>query len=684
MKNYWYWLCFFLVGFSPCKGQISFQDILLEQQENVLRYLVSFETSAPCRAYIEYQTPGLPPQYTSITGIATSHQIMLIGLRPQTDYTITLHAFDTLGSYNHSPIVIQTDPLPNTIVGNIDSLYNAEDQTQGFILADARGAAVPIPQYRLYDRQGNVIWYDYMNVIGSPCIGYNFSFRNSLLQPWGDCKTVLEINLLGDTLQLISLDELSVDLNVHHDILLNSDTNLVVLTGEARTIDRSSIGGPPDALVVGDTYVEMAAEGNLLDYWSTFDHLDAISGINNGSFWATIFGVESEDWTHANSLAEDVDGNYLMSLNGPSQVIKINRITGEVMWTLGQDGDFSIEPQGALFYKQHTFTGLGDNRYMLFDNQGAGFYSRATTFELDTTNNVAEAVAIEAIDSTYLSGIVSSAYQLPNGNTLICFGRIGTVVETNAEGEVVWFRDEGNIINYRAFYVPYLYAPIPSIALVDSVTCDGENTIPFLPLTSLPGGFFTGPGIVDGLFDANSLPLGTHTIFYHYGWQTDTFTISILDELPPPSIQQNGNQLFTNATGSIQWYFNGTAIANANSDSFIAEISGSYQVEVKNSAGCTAISEPFEVIISSNHDLIHQGFELFPNPAKNEIWLRWARQDQEISISVYNILGQRIRWMPNLNGEGLRLPLGNCQPGTYILHWASGSKNYVQPFIVKK
>ena len=39
---------------------------------------------------------------------------------------------------------------------------------------------------------------------------------------------------------------------IHNDIIVNSDGNYVIMTGEPRTIDKTSVGGAVDALVVGD------------------------------------------------------------------------------------------------------------------------------------------------------------------------------------------------------------------------------------------------------------------------------------------------------------------------------------------------------------------------------------------------------------------------------------------------
>jgi arylsulfate sulfotransferase len=680
MKNYTLWMVLWVLIPTNLFTQVTFENIEVQALSNTLRYQISFELSSPASAYIAYQGEGLPTMHTNVSPLQTTHEFVVIGLREGTTYALTLHAFDSLGAYATPLPAITTGSIPEDIKTNFDSLFTTPG-LPGFILTNARGVSVGADQYRIYDRSGQVIWYDYMNLAGPPCIGYNFSQRQTIIQPWGDCKTVIELSLQGDTLQQVSLEGVPGDLQVHHDILLNSDGNLVVLAGEARTIDKSSVGGPADAVVVGDSYVELDADNNILDYWTVFDHLDAVNSTSLGSFWAPIFGAGAEDWTHGNSLAEDSDGNYLMSLNALNQVIKINRHTGQIMWTLGFGGDFDILPLSARFAKQHTATGLGENRYLVFDNQGGGTFSRALEFELDTIQQVAELIYQKDVDSTLLTGIVGSTYRLDNGHTLTCFGRIGKIVETNADDEVVWYRDDGLVLNYRSFYVPYLYAPIPDIQLIDSVVCQGDS--PFLLQTTQNGGFFAGPGIVEGLFDPNAVDVGTYTVTYTYGWRAFDFTITVVEGAPVPIILQDDDVLSTTATGTYQWYRDGVPIPGATESTYVVTENGNYQVEVVSTGGCPRLSAPVHIVVSAINEIAPSLFEVFPNPATTWLGIRWSSDQPKGDLTVYNAIGQMVH-RARLTEAVLPLSVSSWPAGVYFLQWQDGQQMAIRRFVIER
>ncbi len=680
MKNSLFF-CFFAFLFVPVFGQIEISNIQIQQQgENALRYDVSFQTSKICNAYVAYSDNQIT-RYTNVSKQSNTHHITVIGLHSQANYNFTIHVFDSTGLFSSTPKAVTTGSVPGDIAHAIDSVYNDTSATEGYVLANARGSVRD--QYRIFDRSGKLVWYDYMNLPGAPCIGYRFTERNTILQVFGDCQTVLERSLEGDTLLRISLANLPMELYAHHDFFFNDRGNIVILVGEGRVIDKTSVGGPADAIVVADGFVEMTPEGDLVQYWTPFDHFDPVASENFGSFWDPIFGEKAEDWQHANSLSQDVDGHYLFSFNAFDQIVKIHRETGEIIWTLGKDGDFTFDPPLSAFAKQHAFHSLGTNRYLVFDNQGGKTFSRASEFVLDLENKIAHQVFVQDADSTLITGIVGSAYRLPNGNTLTCFGRLGVLQEVDATGKTVWYRSEGLILNYRAFFVPYFYEPIPEIQLLDTVFCAGAS--PMLPQTSLNGGFFSGEGTIDGKLHPKLLDPGFHKIVYNYAWQKDTFDIEIQEIPSTPQIQQTDNLLFTQSPGNFQWLLNGQPIEGATNDTLEVSISGSYQLQVTNDAGCSNISASVEVMLTNTEDLAGMSFKLFPNPSDGQIYLTWeARQVSELQVEVYSTIGQKLRqfqWTQPANT--VKLDLQNLQKGMYWVKIRVKDQVMMRPIFIK-
>lgn len=616
-------------------GQLMISNVQISPIEgNALRYQVAFTTDAISTAYLEYGA-GL---YTELSKNQTEHELILVGLKAETDYDLKIHAFNDQGASQAGPYSIHTEAIPADILVATDSLFNDTTATEGYILTDARGPNID-SQIRLFNRAGHLVWYDYTRDIGSPCIGNNYSNRNTFLQIYGDCQVVLELNFSGDTIQKIDISDVPGNYQIHHDMYINDVGNLVLLVAEGRAVDKSNVGGRADAVVVGDGYLELDASGSIVSQWSVFDHLDPLDSRDAGSFWDQVLGEPAEDWTHANSIAQDADGHYLMSLNALDQAIKIHRETGEILWTLGRNGDFSFDPPDAAFRNQHTFWGLGNNRYTVFDNQGAGLFSRGMEFELDTLTGVAQLVFLQDADSTLATGIVGSTYKLENGHMLSSFGRAGTIQEVDSSGAVVWHRDEGDVINYRSFYVSSIYTPLDSLRLIDTLIC--QEAVAFIPKMNLVGGYFEGPGFENGLLDPAQLDLVSHELIYNYAYLRDTFTFTIQSAPEAPLIQQAGSYLTTDAEGSYQWYLDGQAIAGADTDSLLIVANGTYQLELTGAAGCPVFSNSLVIGTVATEEVAPSHLVVFPNPNRGTFQVQLA--DLPVSqVALFNVLGQAV------------------------------------------
>lgn len=93
------------------------------------------------------------------------------------------------------------------------------------------------------------------------------------------------------------------------------------------------------------------------------------------------------------------------------------------------------------------------------------------------------------------SPFISSAQRLPNGNTLICEGSNGRLIEVTADHEIVWEYVSpypGNIPGtnyvYRAYRIPYEWAPeaarLPQSAVTPPATMKSKfrmKTVTYLP-----------------------------------------------------------------------------------------------------------------------------------------------------------------------------------------------------------
>ena len=81
--------------------------------------------------------------------------------------------------------------------------------------------------------------------------------------------------------------------------------------------------------LIGDGIVAYDISGNELWNWNIFDHVDPSEEEYN----------IQEDWSHANAIDVDYDGNYLVSFRSFNQIWKIDSESGNIIWRLGLNGD---------------------------------------------------------------------------------------------------------------------------------------------------------------------------------------------------------------------------------------------------------------------------------------------------------------------------------------------------------
>jgi hypothetical protein len=240
----------------------------------------------------------------------------------------------------------------------------------------------------------------------------------------------------------------------NHDMKLLPNGHALVFGSEVRTIDMSTLvpGGKTAASVTGDIVQEIDGNKRLVFEWHTFDHIP----ITNSFFDLT---QQTIDYAHMNAVSIDpTDNNLLVSLRTTSEIVKINRQTGEVMWRLGgKANQFTFvgeHQENAPYYTvgQHDIHRLANGDLLYFDNgniSGGGVtpsdrtYSRAVEYQLDETNKVATLVWEFRHTPDISAPCTGSVKRFANGNTLIGWGcaipTSGTIAtEVSSAGNVVF------------------------------------------------------------------------------------------------------------------------------------------------------------------------------------------------------------------------------------------------------
>ena len=644
----------------PLYGQPTIVDVASEVHiNNVLRYDIVVETTAPARAFVAFGQTNLD-RYSSVSEPGTVHNLTIYGLKPNTAYQFQAIAFDSLGQSVSSLFSFTTGNLPSDIITPTSVVNNSSEE--GYYMVNLESTEPR--QTNIIDREGQVVWYERTEVPGAPCTGFFWTEQNTLLYLLEDCHTVQELSLAGSVLREVILPDTFF---VHHEFFLNKEGHLVAMVATGREIDKTPVGGPEDALVVGDGIVEYDWEGNQLYYWTTFDHFDPLSSVEDGSFWDPYFGNTSEDWLHANSISVDLDGNYLFGVRNQHQIHKIHRETGDIMWSFGMGGDFDFANATDMFLEQHAFIPTGPNQYLLFDNLGISGLSRTLEFSLDTEDFEAQRIETFGTQVNVFTPVVGNALRLPNGHTTTVFGQKGRIVEETEDLEIAWDLSY-DVFTYRAYFQESLNPVFPSIQLLDSAICLENGTplpAPFYPEANLSGGYFEGPGIVNGLFDPSLVGPGVHSLSYHFGPITEEVTIYIEDFPAPTTISQNNDLLIAAGGNRWQWYLNDEPIPGATSMTYQAVDLGTYQVATLSAGGCASFSDPLEVNVLSTQDLVWEQSDLllFPNPASNFLNIRWGFPIQKVQIM--NSKGQTLQTSKADGNRKMSIALNDLPSGLY-------------------
>lgn len=245
----------------------------------------------------------------------------------------------------------------------------------------------------------------------------------------------------------------------NHELLLLDNGNALLMAYVPVTMDLTGYGGKANAQVIDVVIQELNALRDVTFEWHSLDHVPVTS---------TYVSLTTDlvDYAHANSIALDDDGNLLVSLRNTSQVLKIDRSSGAILWQLGgKTSDFTFA-NDAGFAFQHDARRLPNGHLTLFDN-GNGLhptYSRAVEYAIDeTTKTVTRTWQVTDTHTVAIGNV----QRLPIGNTLVNWGLAGKLTEVTPDEQVARELHLGGDSTYRAFRLPWVGEPttLPKLAL---------------------------------------------------------------------------------------------------------------------------------------------------------------------------------------------------------------------------
>lgn len=274
------------------------------------------------------------------------------------------------------------------------------------------------------------------------------------------------------------------------------------------------IGGPPDAVrVEGVVVQELDQTKDVVFNWRGFDP---------GRFqYSDVLRPEETkngvlDVTHTNSIELDNDGNITISNRCMSEITKIDRQTGAILWRFGgKHNQFTLIGDTLWFDYQHCFRRLPNGHVMMYDNGNKNGFARAVEYILDETNKTATLAWQFDRGRTVPSTAMGSVQRLTNGNTLIGWGLVPNktiaFTEVNANNDIVYEADmpTADWANYRVFRMPFPGTADVAPSRIGSVAITGMFPNPASGRASiqldLPETAIASVKIVDALGNATTI-----------------------------------------------------------------------------------------------------------------------------------------------------------------------------------
>ena len=283
-------------------------------------------------------------------------------------------------------------------------------------------------------------------------------FVNSTTILFGDSNSVNLWNIYTDEI-------LELSFTGHHEYELNPN-NLTIFTLNVEIVE-----------IDGDQYnFDILEEYDLVSgtkIWE-FKTSDYIS-IDQFCPYNDMY-MDLPDITHANSIAYDIDEDVIyLNCRNTNAFYKINHKNADLVWSLGEDGNFTMrnikgELRDFLFFHGHALEIIGEDTFIYFDNDkhnqtnNLNMRSRMLEITIDEQTFTANTTWEWEAPYTYYSGWWGDSDRLPNLNRLGTFGtaehagtnRIGArLVEVNDAGNIVWEmyfpKDSGKVFGiYRA------------------------------------------------------------------------------------------------------------------------------------------------------------------------------------------------------------------------------------------
>jgi len=185
--------------------------------------------------------------------------------------------------------------------------------------------------------------------------------------------------------------------------------------------------GDPNTLMITSDIYEIDKDKNIVFYWRALDYIKPEDSYSKVNFQ---YNPSILNFIRTTGLEIDKDGSILACHSNLSEISKIDRLTGDIVWRLGgMNNEFEFldenENNAPNYFSYQTDVNLlANGNITLFDNgfQHTEQESRAVEYEIDEELRTCKLVWEYKNSPGIYSKYNGSVQRQGNGNTLICWG----------------------------------------------------------------------------------------------------------------------------------------------------------------------------------------------------------------------------------------------------------------------
>jgi Arylsulfotransferase (ASST) len=261
-----------------------------------------------------------------------------------------------------------------------------------------------------------------------------------------------------------------------HEFLITPRNTALISIYHRKPVDLTPVSGPAKGKIWDGIVQEIDIKtGKVLFQWNSYPQVGIKESYAKPPKRSAGAKAIPYDYFHLNSIAEDTDGNLLLSARNTHAVYKIDKQTGKVLWRLGgKKSDFTLGP-GVRFAWQHDAQRQSDGTISIFDNSAAppvAKLSRVLMIDANTSTKKATLVRSFQHPKKLLAPFEGNAQFLPNGNVFVGWGAWPYLTEFDRNGRVlfdVYFghgkKPGQDADSYRSYRFPWRGQPTNKPAL---------------------------------------------------------------------------------------------------------------------------------------------------------------------------------------------------------------------------